>query len=317
MTGINVAGVYQIAPEAYHSDPCETPSLSTSVGKVLLSKSPRHAFMAHPRLNPNYVAEEKAAFDLGSAAHALMLGDPTRFAIIDAADWRTAEAKKKRELARLDGKIPLLTKHWEDVQKMVAAGKLQLASHEDASDAFIGGKGVPEVCLIWQEGKIWCRCKLDWMPKQGSVFYDYKSTGMSANPDSWERQFYAMGYDFQCAFYRRGIQKVLGIGQPHFEFVVQETDDPYALAVVAAHNSTVEMADRKVDKVLEWWGWCLENNKWPGYPNRTVTLGMPTYVENQWLAIEERDALAKEGNKNALFERAINWQAPIKPGEKK
>lgn len=85
MTRITVPGVYPDIPEAdYHADPCPTPSLSSSIGKELVNRSPWHAWTKHPRLNPEVEPDNRASFDLGSAAHAFMLADKQRFKIIDA-----------------------------------------------------------------------------------------------------------------------------------------------------------------------------------------------------------------------------------------
>ena len=48
-----------------------------------------------PRLNPNYESDESSSFDLGSAAHSLMLGDPKQFEIIQADSFATKEATSR------------------------------------------------------------------------------------------------------------------------------------------------------------------------------------------------------------------------------
>lgn len=67
------AELQTMSAEAYHQDPAPQPSLSSSIAKILLDQSPRHAWLAHPKLNPNYVAEEDSRFDIGTAAHVMML----------------------------------------------------------------------------------------------------------------------------------------------------------------------------------------------------------------------------------------------------
>ena len=91
---ITVNGIYTIPHDVYHQDPCPTPSLSSSVAKVLLRQSPAHAAMQHPKLNNNYVNAESSRFDLGTIAHALLLeDDSSRLITIEADDWRTKAAK--------------------------------------------------------------------------------------------------------------------------------------------------------------------------------------------------------------------------------
>lgn len=314
MNAITEPGAYKIEESAYHADPCPEPSLSTSIAKVLLGKSPRHAKTQHPRLNPNFTRTTRKEFDLGSAAHALMLGSHEKFVRIDAKDFRTKDAKAARDAAYEFDHIPLLEHQWTEVERMVAAGRAQLEVHEDARNAFTDG--TPEVVLIWQEGGVWCRCMLDWKPNSSRVFYDYKTTGQSANPDDFQSTFYNLTYDVQCAFYRRGIRAVLGVEDPVFEFVVQETADPFALSVVGITPAAVDLADRKVDEALNLWRWCLQNDTWPGYPNRTAYIEPPIWAEKKWLEREERDALGKEGDDpSRLYKTMMDWYAPHKAAE--
>src|SRR3990167_5120693 len=55
----------------YQGDPGPEPSLGPGIAKLLVTRSPAHAWAAHPRLNPEYREKESSAFDLGSAAHAM------------------------------------------------------------------------------------------------------------------------------------------------------------------------------------------------------------------------------------------------------
>lgn len=285
---IDKPGIYEISAEDYHADPCPEPSLSSSIAKIIYNRTPRHAWTAHPRLNPNFEPKSDEKFDIGSAAHSLILGDPKKFEIIAASDWRTKEAKAARDAARAAGKIPLLTEQWDRVNAMVAAGLAQLATHADAKGAFTNGK--PEQTLIWQEGGIWCRARLDWKPNSGTIFHDYKSTEASANPDAWQRICFHIGFDIQAAFYRRGIRALGLSGNPEFKFVVQETEEPFGLCVIGLMPGAVDLADcKKVEEAIRRWKWCLTNNRWPMYPDRTCYIDAPAWHENEVLAREVRD----------------------------
>ena len=66
-------GIVNLTAEQYHSDPCPTASLSSSIANILLDQSPLHAYLAHSRLNLQYEREESSRFDLGSAAHMMLL----------------------------------------------------------------------------------------------------------------------------------------------------------------------------------------------------------------------------------------------------
>lgn len=304
---INAPGVYDIPADEYHADPCPEPSLSSSIAKLLVSPggTPRHAWETNPRLNPNYVADESDKFDLGNAAHSLVLRDPQSFAILEFDDFRSRVAKAARDAARAEGKIPLLAKNWDRVRDMARAARCELDEHHDAHDAFTNGK--PEQTLIWREDKVWCRARLDWLPDMGPFYDDYKSTSASADPDLWDKAMMGMGFDFQAAFYLRGI-RALGLwDKPVFRFVVQENYAPFALSVVALMPGALDLASRDVEIAIRRWSECLAFNSWPGYPKRTCYIDSPPWREAQKMAREVREHDASQAD----IRRAADAQAPL------
>src|SRR6185312_5568438 len=86
-----------IDPKLYHSDPCESPSLSSSLAKIIIDQTPKHAFVCHPKLNPNFAPKDDARFDLGSVAHELILDRGAGFDVVEADSWATKDARKARE----------------------------------------------------------------------------------------------------------------------------------------------------------------------------------------------------------------------------
>lgn len=298
-------GVHALRPDAYHLDPCPKPSLSASIAKLLIEASPRHAWHAHPRLNPGHEPEEATQFDIGSAAHTLLLRDERALTVIAADSYRTKEAKALRDAARLAGSIPILEKHYDDVRRMADAARTQLAAHE-ASDAFTDGK--PEQTLIHEDAGTWFRSMLDWLPAKGSIFYDYKSTGGSASPELWRRSIFDRGYDVQAAFYRRMIRAVLGgVQEPRFRFVIQETTPPYCLSVIALAPDAVDLAERKVDEAIRIWRWCMERDSWPGYPAHVCYVDAPPWQEARQM---EREVVREQYEGNDMG-RLVDWQAPL------
>jgi hypothetical protein len=298
---ITEPGVYDISEEAYHADPCPHPSLSASISKLLIDRSPRHAWHNHPRMNPAHALQESDTFDLGRVGHKLVLGAGAAIAPIDAKDWRTDAAKAAKKAARAAGKTPVLAHQLEQAQAMEKAVLRQLARHEEASLAFTNGK--PEQTIIWREEidvaapgnsrptekvEVWCRARLDWLPHEGNVFDDFKSTGVAASAGQWgQRTFWETGCDVQAAFYVRGI-KALGLAQdPHFRFIVAENEEPFALAVHTLAPASLAMAGRKVDYAMRIWARCMARDWWPGYPPFTSYLDAPPWQERRWINREE------------------------------
>ena len=84
-------GVYEMPADQYHADPCEAPSLSSSLIKVLCSQSPIHAKAKHPRLSAQIAEDEAEHYDIGTVAHAILL---------EAAAWFAGESIDQRTMAR-------------------------------------------------------------------------------------------------------------------------------------------------------------------------------------------------------------------------
>lgn len=276
-------GIYTMTAEQYHADPCPEPSLSSSIARTLCQESPAHARVAHPRLNPLCTDEEAEHFDIGTAAHAILLEGNAAVSIIDAPDWRTKAAKEARATARADGKLPLLAKIWADVQAMVMGARAQLNAHADGRAMFTAG--TPEQTLIWREDGAWCRARLDWL-RPGNID-DYKTTSASASPEVLSRTLFGNGWDIQAAFYLRGLKAITG-EDAAFRFACQETYAPYALSVVALGPDAMVLAEKKILYALELWRECLTRKRWPGYPTRTAYASLPAWIESAWLEREMR-----------------------------
>lgn len=286
---ITEPGIYTIPAEEYHQDPCPEPSLSASIANLLCTDSPLHAYTAHPRLNPAFVREEKETFDLGTVCHSLLLEGESAAEVFDFEDWRKAEARRARTEARQQGKIPILRKYWDRCQAMLSAARTQLEAHKEARDAFTKGK--PEQSLVWFEAEygVWCRARLDWLHDSFLKIDDYKSTGMTANPDAISRSMFGVGWDVQAAFYLRGL-KVLTGNDAKFRFIPQENEPPFALSVIGIGPDVAMIGEKKVQFALETFSACLKSSDWPGYPVRTCYPVLPEWEENRWLRKETADA---------------------------
>lgn len=276
-------GVYSLSEEEYHNDPCGLPSLSSSIAKILVAETPLHAWNAHPKLNIDFQREEKEIFDRGTVAHALLLQGLEVGVVLDYPDWKTKNAQQERIALRQSGKVPILQKHWDVVQQMVARAKQQIAAHKEASDAFTNGR--PEQTLIWEDDHgVICRARLDWLHDSHLIIDDYKSTGRDVNPaniggklDNWE---------IQEAFYRRGIKKLFGV-DAQFRFIAQENTEPYALSVIAFGPDIQWMGDVRVQRAIDLWAHCLEAGKWPGYPDRICYPTLPKWAEEEEVRRQE------------------------------
>ncbi len=300
-------GAYNLLDDFYFSDPLPEPSLSSSSAKIVLAKSPRHAWLKHPRLNPDFEREQKPAFNLGNAAHDLFNGRTDRLAVApaDIRNWRGDNAAFK-EAKWAKGLVPLLRADMKQVEGMVAALRAQIKMIPELKGVYKTGQA--EVTLVWLDRGVWCKCKLDWLPKHGITFPDLKTTGPDAHPDTAQKQIYNLKYDIQAAFYCRGIRAVLGIRDPEFRFLFVETKPPHAVSLIGLTPAALAFADRDVEHALDLWRQCLDADVFPGYPNRTCFVEPPVWSENERL---EAEARREEIGSVAWFKMMLEWQAPL------
>lgn len=276
-------GIYRGVTEAdYRLDPCPSPSLTQSAVKILLERSPKHAWTGSPRLNPNFDPDDDPKFDVGNAAHRLVLGRGKDFEIVKASDWRTKAAQEAREKAADEGKIGILEHQFGQAAEMAAAARAQLDRHQDA-DAFTNGDA--EVMIAWEEDGIWFRSLIDWLHTDLRIVDDYKSTGMSVAPHVLGMRAEAAGWHIQHAFIERGLDVLdpARAGRRLFRNIAQETADPYALVTMRMNEHWLTMGRKKVQSGVDVWRRCIETGRWPSYPLHAIEPEYPNYKEKQWL----------------------------------
>lgn len=289
---VSEPGEYDLDEASYHADPCPEPSLSGSIIKVAVKRSPRHAWEAHPRLNPAYKPKESATFDMGSVFHKLILGKGAEIETFPAENWTKAGDKGRafKVECRKRGSIPVLEHQLETVTQMARAVRAQIPGWEELHYAMAGG--TPERTIIWREetpsGPIWCRCMLDWIPHGGNLAPDWKSTQQGAGPDEWGTgTLWSLDGDIQAAWNRRALKAALGREVDIF-FAVAEMDPPHALACMRPTPGSVALADKSVQWAINVWGMCLARNRWPGYRREMAWVETPYWKERSILEREER-----------------------------
>ena len=274
-------GIHQISAADYHADPIPVGSLSNSIAQLLIDKSPYHARLQHPRLNPAYKPHNSGDFDLGTAAHAMLLeGDDSGLVLIEADNYRTKAAQEARDGAYAAGKTPVLERQYEAIQLMVSAANAFIVETEIA-DEWDNGKS--EQTVIWKEGDSWCRARPDRLCE--TLIVDYKTT-TDAAPHAFSRQIIRMGYHFQASFYQRGIRAVDGSTRP-FLFLAQEVEAPYACSLHGVAPSLQELADMQVASAIRQWRECVATNDWPAYTTRVHYAEAPAWMIDRAMEDDE------------------------------
>ena len=275
---IDTPGIYDMPLTEYIADPCPEPSLSASVAHTLITESPIHAFVQHPRLNKGVIESGSTKMDIGTIVHGLVLeGDESRLVIVEADDWRTKVAKETRDAARLAGLVPVLAGDMGMIREIAAAAKSAIANSELAED-FTPTAGKAEQTLAWQEGDIWLRSRPDWLTNDHRLIIDLKTTAGSAEPSAWLRTMLGNGNDLQAVLGLRGI-KVLSHCKPcQFVFWVVEQNPPYASSFVGLSPQFLEMSEHKLARAIQLWSDCTMTNCWSGYPSRVCWVEPPAYI---------------------------------------
>ena len=273
-------GIYYDVPAAeYHADCADGVSFSASIGNTLITQSPYHAMLEHPKLNKaprvrDYSKE--AAF--GTVAHSVLLGkDADTIAVLDFADFRTNAAKDARDTFVAAGVTPILKADMTRAVEMVAASTAQLDKIADVR-SLATREGKAEVTVIWERDGLPMRCRIDWLPDDHATVIDYKTTTESANPSLVARRLHGTGADLSAAHYVDGLA-YHGIHINTMHFVVQEAEPPYMLSSVAFDGEAMEYARKKLARARSLWAMCLRANKWPGYPTRTCWIGVPGWAK--------------------------------------
>lgn len=288
---IERAGIYTDMPTSdYFEDPCPQPSLTQSVAKILLEKSPLHAWHAHSRLNPDWRPDDPTKFDTGNIAHKLLIGRGRDIVVLNEfEDWRKKAAQEAREAAAADGKLAVLGKKFALADRMVKAAREQLELR-GLSGLFNSDHGAGEVCLAWQEDGVWFRQLVDWLRNDNMMFVDLKTTDMSAAPHGLGRMMVNAGWPIQAAMAERGLNAIVGEKRRRFLFVVQEAGDkPHALNVVEMSESTMTMGRKMLDMAVHIWKDCITRDRWPGYPLEIIVPDYPGYAEASWLDREQTE----------------------------
>jgi hypothetical protein len=283
---IDQPGVYDLPAAAYHADPVEGGSLSSTGARKLLPPScPAlyHWWVEHDEVHT-------AKFDMGKAAHRVVLGAGADLVEVEADNWTTKPAREKRDKAYAAGKIPVLSRTYGEIQEMAEV----LRGHPLASTLL--SLGSAERTLVWVDPPtgVRCRAMLDWLPDPAvygqMVIVDYKTTD-SCDTDFLERQIHTIGYHQQAAWYEAGA-RALDLGQdPEVALIFQMRTPPYLVRVVQLSALARRIAVERNREALEIYARCCQTDVWPGFtlpaeqwdPGRADQLGLPLYIENAYL----------------------------------
>lgn len=275
--------ILRISADAYHADPSPVPSLSASIAKTLLAKTPAHAWLEHPKLGGKAKAATKA-LDEGSIIDAILLGGwEKKLGVVDAKDYRTDAAKAARDTFRNEGRTPVLVHEVAEFQRVAKI----LGDKLDARGFHLTGES--QVTILWEEetllGPIRCRAMLDHVFIEDGVIYDLKKIH-TASPRVIARQAFDLGYDVQRAAYVRALDKAMTakrFGGPDFVFLFCETEPPYCVTPSRMDGTFRQLGEQRWERACQTWARCIRDNEWPEYTDTAIHIEPPGWAMAQEL----------------------------------
>lgn len=268
----------QLSDAEYHADPAKLPSLSASIATVLVSRSPRHAWLLHPKLGG---AKRKPTREMnrGSLIDALLLDRGRRIKVIQADDYRTKVARETRAEAELDGALVCLEREMDAA--LIIAERIR----EQCTGAGIVLNGISQAAVLWQEetshGPIECRGRMDHLLPDLGIIYDLKTT-KSAHPEAFRRSMIEFGYDIQWAAYTSAMRALRPdlAGREEMTFIVCEMEEPYLVVPIRPSGSMRELGNARWRRACELWARCVREDHWPGYSpgNQPIYVDAPSWA---------------------------------------
>ena len=266
------------------------PAINAS-GLKLMLRSPLHYW--HEYLNPDKPERKPSReLDVGSALHSLVLEEEQIHVVEPEINKRTKAGKEEYAewLDSLPDDIVILRP--EDAERVDAM--YDAVINHDKAIELVRPQAVKTDCLIvpqyektvlWddQETGLHCKARLDctYMTEDhGEIFVVDLKTSRDASAEQFARSIAVYQYELQAAFYRRAAwhhfatdeqkeqgqeQMDLDLEAYRFFFIAVESKPPYAVGVYELDPLALDQGDRDINKAMNLYKYCSEDNYWPGY----------------------------------------------------
>jgi hypothetical protein len=254
------------------------PSLSQSAAHTLVSKSPRHAWLEHPRLGGKR-RKATRSMDRGSIVGAILLGtaDEVLCRVPEFRNYKTDAARAARDKATSEGLVPVLDHEFGELHDAA------LHVRKRMTELGIVLSGESEVAIEWTEsstaGDVVCRGRLDHLIESEGVIYDLKSI-VSAHPDKCQKHMDDYGYDIQWAAYTSAVTKLHPelLGRTRMGFVFFEIEPPYEVTPIRPDGTLRELGALRWERAVNTWARCLRDDRWPGYATDWIDMSARPWV---------------------------------------
>lgn len=222
--------------------------------------------------------KETKAFDLGKAAHCLIL-EPELFHsefVRQPDDIKVRRGKKWDEFkAAHEGMVVLTGDDWEACQRIRDSVE---RSHFGAK-LLNGGKAEVSYFKRDEETGLVIKCRADYL--LGDLLVDVK-TAVSAHPDEFSRKAKQLGYHLQDAIYR----DIAGLDE--FAFLAVEKEPPYVVTAPILFDADARrLGLLKYRRALNDLAESIEFDHFPGYTSEPVVVGLKPWEQSELEKLEE------------------------------
>lgn len=295
-------GFYRIPIEVHHGQPCDGPSVTSSVLRKMEIGTPADVWAFH-QLNPDrYEAKETAALRMGQALHAIIEGGMEE---LRARFWTLPEDKPSRPTAAQiraisegrgteaglrnlqfwaavdrDPRTVLTNAEWELV---VAMGIV--ARQDPGVQAALGG--IPEITMAWfdEASRLWCLARPDQIDFSG-MLSDFKKITTQGQPmvqATVDRKITAHRYDMQMAFAAEGYQVLTGLWPEQVGLIFQNDEPPYHVILTAIEEQDLAIGMFHNRKQRMRFRECLNVGHWPGPGEHVMAYKRPKALAEKFL----------------------------------
>lgn len=273
----------------YYGDLCNgpnhPPTLTQSIARLLIHKSPMHAWRSHPRLG-NVEQDTTDAMEKGTVIHAMLSGDiePVGVTVLDHENYRSKAARDARDRLRAAGITPMLRHEYEEcVGAAVSVLKYSIGQLAGLGVSMAGQK---EGVALWTErasngNEVHCRARIDlW---DGLTWIDDYKTTTNAHPDVVQAKIISDGLDLQGACYRSALSKLFPQRAEELRFrnLFVEVREPHLITPIIHDDSVNLLGLSKWKRAIDIWERCLRTGVWPGYCTEPIVMSAPSHALNR------------------------------------
>lgn len=247
-------------------------------------------YFAHPYLGSSTISRARRlswahamqpfpstpAMRFGSSFHAL-IGEPQLFEKMYAkapkVDRRTKEGKELYTAFAManTGKTILTDEEYDALNGMLAS----VLCHKIALGCLTGGVAEHSGFTIDTDSGVGIKCRPDYFRSNG-VIVDIK-TAEDASADAFQRSLVTYGRHIQTALYLDVMSAVTGEKLNSFVHVVIEKKPPYAIAIYALDDVSIEQGRIEYKKMLAEYAWCKKIDHFPAYKEEVQTISLPPW----------------------------------------